>query len=733
MISYIQIKDDLTIVHQEIKRKNEVKVTKREPVNHIYVYDRSGSMYYYLPKLCKQMVDMAKKIPNGDFLTIGWYSSEGGEFEWIVKGFKIIDTSDYALLEKIIMSNSSSKGCTCFSEILLDTEKVINDLSNNSKNFALHLLTDGYPCVSNYNKEIENIFKAIDLIKGKINCSVITGFGEYYNKELLLQMSEKLGAILIHTSQIEEFMSTSDRLTKLSMIQEPKEEVIPPVSNPLAVYTITDEGVMINSLDKDGKLYINPQQGKSSNVFYIINDKPNKKSWDKIDINNVDFGDKEDIVSKGLYAAALILTQQTKTDVAIEVLGKIGDKKLIDSCNNAFTIQEYGNVEKDIESCVYDITKRFENGRDKNYLPPIDAFSVFDMLNVLMEDNQSAFYPFQEKFQYQRTGVKTVTADGYPEFKPDKNSKCYFNRLVWNESRLNLSVQTEINGTVELNSVDGKKPISYNLQDVYPAFVYRNYTFIKDGRTNFKSFYLTSSEKTYIKFKTEGIVIDDTFKVDGIYGVDISRIPVINRKVANSSLTGTELCNLVYKEQEIKAKIKSLKYLKKQECGEEEVKVNNLTSEQIQFLLANGINPEKNNLFSPPVEKEEATDKYVAKEFSIDIKGLSSLPSVKDVQKKIDSKKARTPRELLVEEGIKMFESTKTKLIKEDVKKEWFDSTIKSLRDELKEISLKIQETKFSVIMAKKWFPEFKNYSEKELTVNNNLFTFNLSEKVVAI
>ena len=80
-----------------------------------------------------------------------------------------------------------------------------------------------------------------------------------------------------------------------------------------------------------------------------------------------------------------------------------------------------------------------------------------------------------------------------------------------------------------------------------------------------------------------------------------------------------------------------------------------------------------------------------------------------------------------------MFESTKTKLIKEDVKKEWFDSTIKSLRDELKEISLKIQETKFSVIMAKKWFPEFKNYSEKELTVNNNLFTFNLSEKVVAI
>ena len=38
----------------------------------------------------------------------------------------------------------------------------------------------------------------------------------------------------------------------------------------------------------------------------------------------INFADNGDQLSKALYAAALAMTQQTKSDVALEILGKIG-------------------------------------------------------------------------------------------------------------------------------------------------------------------------------------------------------------------------------------------------------------------------------------------------------------------------------------------------------------------------------------------------------------------------
>lgn len=730
MPNYVPIKDGLCLVEQEVKTKKVV--TKRESVNHIWIYDRSGSMTGLLPELTDQLVVLSKKLPKGDSLSLGWFSGEG-DYNWIFKGFRIIDTADYKALEKSIKSNSSSRNTTCFSEILTDTDTVIKDLSVLSKTFSLHFFTDGYPVVSNYKKELDGIFSAIAKIKGRVHTAMLLGYGYYYNKELMSQMAEKLGAVLISSSLIPEYADTITKLIKLTDNSEPKEEVDPLVANPLAVFTVTDQGVVTYSLDDGGKVLVAPQKGKVTYVYYVSTDKPDKKSWTKVDIADINFGDASDRLSKALYAGALILTQQTKTDVALEIIGKCGDKHIVDGLTNAFTIEEYTAIEDTINKAIQDVSLRFSDGRDTNYLPPLDAFCVFDLLNMLMEDDKAAFYPYHPKFSYEKIGVASKEKDGYSKFKADALSKSPFETMTWHESRLNLSVLTKIQGTIDLQTVDEKGPQAYGFSNPYPTFVFRNYTFVKDGRVHTKKFFVASSEKTYVELKNRGLVFEDAFKKDGTYGVDVTKLPAMNRAMASGKTSATELCKMVLAEQKLKGKIKALKWLKDDLFGEEAVdKPLTFTDAQAAFLKANGIAVERGGLYSPPKALEEAKDFYMAKSFEIKISGLASLPTVKKVMEKLASGKGRTPVEGLVEDGINLYTSVKASKKGKDLLK-WFEDTIAVLQKDLKAIRTTLQKVKMAVVLGKAWFEEFTSRDQNTLEVNGNKFVFELGEEKVEI
>ena len=315
-------------------------------------------------------------------------------------------------------------------------------------------------------------------------------------------MSSSLGAMLIHSSEIKEYTPNIIKLIKMTDNSEPKEEVDCLVTKPLAIFTINDQGVVILGAEDDGKIYVAPEKGKTTMIYYLSTEKPNKKSWDKVEASDINFGDT-DPLAKAVYAAALVLSQQTKTDVAMEVIGKAGDKDIIDKLNNAFLVEEFGNVESQIAGAINDVSLRFTKGRDPNYLPPADAFCVVNVLNALLEDDKAAFYPYDPRFKYERIGVATKSKEGFSKFTADPKSKCPFNTMVWHESHLNLSLQTSVKGTVELLDKDGKTPKQMGFANPYPTFVFRNFSFIKDGHVNIKTFYLTSSEDTYKEFKNQ--------------------------------------------------------------------------------------------------------------------------------------------------------------------------------------------------------------------------------------
>jgi hypothetical protein len=727
MPKYVMLDNGLVLVEQEVKSKKVV--VKKEPVNHIWIYDRSGSMYELLSCLCDQLVGLSKKLPKGDSLSLGWFSSEG-DFNWIFKGFRIIDNADYKLLEAAIRKNSNTRGLTCFSEILNDTETVIEDLSVLSNTFSFNLFTDGYPVVSNYKREVDNIFSAIKKIKGKIHTAMFVGFGPYYNKELLSQMSEKLGAMLIHSSEIKEFTDNIIKLVTLSSSSEHKQEVDPLVKQPLAIFTVNDQGVVILSIDED-KIFVAPQKGKPVKLYYLSTEKPNTKSWTKVDVDSVDFGTSEEPIARAIYAAVLVMSQQTKTDLAMEVIGKAGDKAIIDKLNNAFMVEEYGEVEELISKAVNDTSFRFTAGRDSSYLPKADAFCVYDALNLLTGDSEAAFFPYHEKFSYEKIGVKASEKDGYSKFNVDKTSKCPFNTLIWHESRLNLSVQTSIKGTIQLNDVESKTAAQMGFTSPYPVFVYRTYTFVKDGHTHTKVFYLTSSEATYKKFKNEGVVIDDDFKKSGVFAVDLGKLPAINRTLAGNEVSGTELCENVLAMQRLKGEIKALKWLENNELGMDEAAPETFTEEQAAFLKANGVLVERGGVYSPPTDKAEAKDYYMAKTFDIKLKGIATLPSMNAVMKKIAANKNRTPSESLVEAGLILWNKAKTGLPDKRDWYIWFNDTLEEKQKELRTIRSKVQKTKMAVILGRKWFKEFTNRDNCELVVDGVNCMFELGEEKV--
>lgn len=67
---------------QKLKTGDNIKsVTNTNQTNHIWIYDRFGSMYNTLLGLCKDMINQSQKLRIGDTLTICWFS--GGESTWL--------------------------------------------------------------------------------------------------------------------------------------------------------------------------------------------------------------------------------------------------------------------------------------------------------------------------------------------------------------------------------------------------------------------------------------------------------------------------------------------------------------------------------------------------------------------------------------------------------------------------------------------------------------------------
>lgn len=729
-MKYLKLNSELFLVEQEIPKQNKVDAFE-QPSNHIWIYDRSWSMYYDLPQLTEDLINKAKELKTGDTLSLGWFSGEG-QYNFVLKGFKFTNEADLTILEDVIRKNSSTVGTTCFSEILSDVKTVVDDLSVFGSTFSLCFFTDGYPVVSNYRKEIDNIHKAVADIRGKVTASLLVGYGDYYNKDLMTTMAKELGGHLTHSDDLHQFNIALKDFILDSRGNGPRVRMDVRVAGEVKMAFSLSGDKTVNQyalINDGGKMMVDfiPTRWAHDYLFFVTD----KLTGDEKELSLTDAavsGKNSAIESfvKGAYAASFLLSQSGQSDLALELLGKLGDIRLIKKLSNAFTNTEFGEVESEIQEAAAKPRFRLRDGRNTKFLPAEDAPCLLDVLDLLSMDSEAFFYPYHEEFNYKRIGLPSKVIDGYPKFQPENNVKCSFSSLTWNQSRLNLSVLAKIPGHVELSG-DYEK---YGFNKKFPTHVYRNYTLVRDGALNVSNLPLSCSDATLEKLQDLGVVgkpYDSGDASTDIYVADLKAIPIMNRSIAKNYTSATKLCRQVWKETELKAKLKVLRSVRD---SLSEYKADNVwTPEQETFLETHGITK---NGFNPPTEKVDGNDSYMAKEFKIKIKGFSSLPKVSVVESKVQSGKNLTPVEKVVKAGLDLVNSSNTKT-DPILQRVWSENQIKELEKELFQIRQSVQRAKFAIILGKKWFKEFNSREENTLDLDNKKYTLELREVAVKV
>jgi len=691
----------------------------RMPTNHIWVIDRSGSMSDTIVGLVNDLSAKAKEVKAGDTVTIGWFSGEG-QHDWAIKGFRVSSDADFTIIDKALVGLRSTLGTTCFSEVLRSVDRVLTDLSIFSGSFQFSLFTDGYPVVNNYQKEVDAIMAAVQNVNGRIGSSLLVGYGHYYNKELMSKMAEKIGGILIHSSSIAQYSaSLSEFLTQENTGNRKTVDLGLDLDESSVIFTIGDKFVTAVSPGLDGTVTVSGD----ADCVYAVTKHPA--------VGSLAVGSSEMLTPH--YAAAMLFIQRAKPDVALELIGATGDKALIDAISNSYSQDEYGKVEAKLLMAARSDGIRFSAGKVSNYLPKADAFCLLDLLDLL---DSAYFYPTHHSFRYQRIGKSQEISQDYPKFVADPNARSKIGSLTWNDTKLNLSVLTKIGGSVTLlpKAVDGQILVAeeVGLASTYPTHVWRNFTIVKDGNLNVSVLPVSVTKEAHLALFKQGLIDDDTWCDGAIYYVHIDRIPIVNRSIANGRTSGKALCEKVLEEHRLRASLKALKWLRDQNMGEsEQSPKTHLSVLQTKLLHANGIDPIK-NVFSPPTAHAKSTDFYMAKTFDIKVAGLSSLPKVEDVIAKMDGgKKKATRAETLVFAGVEAFRKAGLDGMPVTVKDSWLADTIDKLTSELAVVRRYIQETKFAVVLGKKWFDEFASLAETELTIGDQRLTFDLGEQKV--
>ena len=689
--------------------KQDLAKVAPEPTNHVWIYDRSGSMYGLLSQLVEDLIVRSKQIPVGDTITMGWFSSEGRR-NIIIKGFKVTEARDYSILENIIRQNSTTLGCTCFSEILHDVLQIVTDLSAFSLKFSLCFFTDGYPVVSDYLGEIQSIKAALTNLSGVITSSLLVGYGDYYNKMLMAEMAEKLGGSLTHAANLPsfsvaltDFIEGTERSKRHCLPLDEKEVIL--------AFNLQGNNINVYSVD-EGRISV--CLSAEEEVVYVLTTSSTAQP------NSL-----EDF-SQGIYAAAFLLIQRCKSDVALEVLGHLGDKHLIDMVTNSYTNAEYGKTEESLKNAVIDTKARYLEGKRSNYVSPADAFCLLDTMDLMAEDPDAYFYPRHEDFVYKRIGKPAIQDLNYPKFVADRQSRSSLKDVVWNETKPNLSVRTKINGTVALPEDKAK---SFGLLSDFPTYQYRNYTIVKDGILNVTQLPVCLSEASFKVLKENKIIRSSVWESGKVYVLHLDAIPVVNRSIAEGKTSATDLCRLVIKEHEYKGALKALKYYRDLDFPEKEITAETAVTfaeKQQAFLESQGINT-KTGAYEPPTSTEESSDFYYAKEFCLKVKGLSSLPKVEVVATKLKDGKSLTVSDTLVAKGVTQYSALSGD------KKQAVDAAIKQATYGMKAIRRRIQETKFSVLLCKKWFSEFSSREENRISVDGYEITIQVNETKVGV
>ena len=674
---------------KNVRQKSEPK-TSAGAIHYINILDRSGSMYRDIDDVIDQAQALFSQIRAQDFWSLIWFSSPG-DFKVLLKGAQYSPK-----LGELLDTIRSVRGTTCFSDPIKETERTIDELSTIADNVVVTLFTDGCPVVSDVKAEMTLCQSLVTGMKKKIIAFNTIGFGNYYNREFMQNMSScSEQGRYVHISNIREFepvyRETAERardMTNCSVMLAATGAQIMYQSGKTVL--LKDDELDLDHVDlDDNRITVLVPEGKNSASVLRVDQATHAvqlhgngfSDIKEREIDGVVFKDEKcaPLAPEVIYAYASALYANKKTKRAREIVVRnMGDKRLADAITSSFTYAEMGSTSKMFEEAIVDADTRQINSCDASYIPSPDATCVMEILGVLA-DSQSKYVPFAYKSSteglcsteqlqarellkpYQRVREKVVdTQDIFHSLSGEVQAPC--TDLVYAEDRPNVSLRFTIPGTATLNARAASR---VGLPEEYPVRRYQVHTFIKDGNLNVPhaEFILDAATDAYIFVHDVPHTVIN--KIERRIIIHFEKMPVINENMMNDAMLNlSALATATKKMLENEAAQKVLK--ERIKSLHEEVGVSSemtedfaaLNEDQIQVLLDHGIDKRSvyGGISKERIERTENSDFYMVREISLYPTGISSLPTVASVVKKMEDGKKLTPREEVIASAIEVAE-----------------------------------------------------------------------------
>jgi hypothetical protein len=756
----IKIEDDFNLTVQKVNQEKTITAPKN--VNHIFVVDVSGSMHYDLPLIRKQLKNKLPSLLNeNDTITIIWFSgkNEAGilKEEVEVKTLKTLDDLNNAIDRWLVPI-----GLTAFLKPLELVGEVIERVKSNRTDSVFNLLffTDGYNNNCNWNDVIETLKK----LENSIQASSFIEYGFYADSQKLTQMATILGGEKVSCDNFDDYdpifckKLTTPIMGGKKVVVEIKDSIYD------FAYTVTSNGDVLMYNISDGKIQVAQDIEK---ICYF-----SEKEFTNID----------DVEDEYVYAGIYVLSDNMMNFEAEKLFSLIGDVYYYKQLVNAYGKQKLNEFKTNIKNCVINGGVRYKEGKTTIVSPDDNVYCLMNLMDDLTKTENCLFFPNDENFIYNRIGRKKK-AKGSELSETDKKrlseaknideANVILNELkeknidlkfvdnnplsgypitdfVWNESRANLSIRVKFDGKVILPEN------KFGLASI-DSFKYRTFTIIKDGIVNIENLPVSWSpellgilNKNSVNYEIKSsIPIDNLEDIEEFLDprteikiiINLNSLPIINRGMVKS-ISAESLAKQEWELLKLQAENKVYKHFKNDlypKTSESYITTLGLTEDCVNWLKEIGITDY--NGFAPKTLFEESTDVYMSVNLNTKIKGLSSIPKVTDVIKKLESGKDLKLNEWILSQSIinynKQQESEIYQSLDDEKKKEVLKSYLTKKTNELNQkkrsVMQKIAELKFSLILSKKWFNEFKGFDENvlNLTIDNQelQFTFDLSEK----
>jgi hypothetical protein len=509
-IHYQRITNSLKLVKFNLGSNTPATKVVRQGVNYYLNIDVSGSMYYDLAKLRQQIKNkIAGIVKEGDTLTIIWFSGRGEA--GILKEFiEVKDLKDLKGIHDAIDRFLKPVGMTGFYDPLVLVEKCLDRVPNKNLN-SMIFMSDGY----NNSASWSDIMGQLSKLNSRLDSAIFVEYGYYADSRALQQMAEEVGGEKIFAKDFDSYDVEFDKV--FNQKTAPKINIDLSVIQPYLYY------MYLFTYDKENTSITFYNASKKESQLLIPEGTEFLLGFSDVSIPN----SEEVELSEEMYAASYVLADKLKYDKAEDFLYGTGDVSLIDIFSGSYGKEKLNAFKDLVKNALFDPTQRYLGGKDMSFKLNPNKFCLIDLFDLLQE--ASSFHPLHSSFKYERTGAekKALTDDGPKmKIKGDETFAQPCTEIVVSSERANINLRVKYQVEVSLPAND------FNLAKV-DSYVYRNYTFVKDGIVHSKLMPISTNKRTFERLQAEGLIHKLQQWVPGqIYVLDLSSLPIINRSMA---------------------------------------------------------------------------------------------------------------------------------------------------------------------------------------------------------